>query len=380
MSDIEHSVSQSPLFSAEEEALYARHLRLPELGLEGQKKLKAAKVLVVGAGGLGSPLLLYLAAAGVGRIGIVDGDRVDHSNLHRQVLYTTEDVGKPKVQVAKERLQKLNSHIKIDVFFEFLNRDNALDIINQYDVIADGSDNFPTRYLVNDACVICHKVNVYASIFRFEGQVSVFNYVNKDGSRGVNYRDLYPVPPAPDSVPNCAESGVLGVLPGIIGSMQASEVIKIITSIGEPLTGRLFVFDAASFSSFTLNINKKNNIRITELLDYEQFCHSPLPKQIKAVSIEKLHQLKTENTDFQLIDVREFHEHQDFNIGGELIPLSELTQNRSQIAKDKIVIIHCQSGKRSSEAIQLLESLDNYTNLYNLEGGIEAWKQAQSRK
>ncbi len=380
MSDLKRGAPSNHPFSTAEQALYARHLVLPELGLEGQKKLKAAKVLVVGAGGLGSPLLLYLAAAGVGKIGIVDGDKVDYSNLHRQVLYTTEDVGKPKVQAAKERLQQLNSYIKIDTFFEFLNRDNALNIISEYDIIADGSDNFPTRYLVNDACVICNKINVYASIFRFEGQVSVFNYVNKNGSRGVNYRDLYPVPPAPDSVPNCAESGVLGVLPGIIGSMQANEVIKIITNIGEPLAGRLFVFDAASFNSLILKINKKSNTQITELLDYEQFCNTPLPKQIRSISVEKLYKLKAEKTDFQLIDVREPHEYQDYNIGGELIPLSKLKQNISRIAKDKVVVIHCQSGKRSSDAIHILESLDHYTNLYNLEGGIEAWKQAQIRK
>lgn len=380
MNNLERDMPLNAPFSATEQALYARHLILPELGLEGQKKLRAAKVLVVGAGGLGSPLLLYLAAAGVGRIGIVDGDSVDHSNLHRQVLYTTEDIGKPKVQAAKERLQKLNLYIQIDTYFEFLNRSNALDIINQYDIIADGSDNFPTRYLVNDACVICNKVNVYASIFRFEGQVSVFNYVNKDGSRGVNYRDLYPSPPAPDSVPNCAESGVLGVLPGIIGSMQASEVIKIITNIGEPLTDRLFIFDATSFNALTLKINKKSNVKITELVDYEHFCNTPLPKQIKGISIEKLHQLLTENIDFQLIDVREPHEYQNYNIGGELIPLSQLKQNISRIRKDKMVIIHCQSGKRSREAIQMLESIDIYTNLYNLEGGIETWEQVKYRK
>ena len=220
---------------------YARHITIPEFGIAGQQKLKAAKVLVIGSGGLGSPVLLYLAAAGVGTIGIVDFDIVDESNLQRQVLFTVDDVGASKAQTAKKRLQALNPHIKVIVHETRFTRDNALDIIKDYDVVADGTDNFPTRYLVNDACVLSGKVNVYASIFQFEGQVSVFNYKYPDGSRGPNYRDMFPEPPPPGLVPNCAEGGVLGVLPGIIGSLQASEVIKVITGVGEPLAGRLFL-------------------------------------------------------------------------------------------------------------------------------------------
>ena len=238
-------------FSKQELARYARHFALPDFGMEGQKRLKNSSVLVVGAGGLGSPMLLYLAAAGVGRIGIIDPDVVDMSNLHRQILYNVADIGKSKAEMAREKLLAMNPHITIDAFQMSLTRDNALDLVAQYDIVADGTDNFQTRYLVNDACVLTGKVNVYASIFRFEGQVSVFN-VTKNGERGVNYRDIFPSPPPPGLVPDCAEGGVLGVLPGIIGSMQASEVIKVLTGIGEPLAGRLFIFDAASFTTRVL--------------------------------------------------------------------------------------------------------------------------------
>ena len=242
-------MNDSPQLTSEELARYSRHIVIPEFNIEGQKKLKAAKVLVVGSGGLGSPLLLYLTAAGVGNIGIIDHDVVDDSNLQRQVLFTVNDIGQSKAETAKTRLQQLNPHVNFTVYNEALTSKNALRIIENYDIVADGTDNFPTRYLVNDACVLSNKINVYASIFRFEGQVSVFNFLKEDEERGPNYRDLFPTPPPPGMVPSCAEGGVLGVLPGIIGSMQASEVIKIITGIGEPLVGRLFLYDAASFLS-----------------------------------------------------------------------------------------------------------------------------------
>src|SRR6187551_377204 len=236
-------------FSKEELERYSRHLIIPEFNIVGQRKLKRARVLVVGTGGLGAPLLLYLTAAGVGTIGIVDFDIVDTSNLQRQVLFTTSDVGRPKVEAAKERLQALNPFVNFEVFNTRLESANALDIISRFDIVADGTDNFPTRYLVNDACVLAGKVNVFASIFRFEGQASVFNYLYPDGSRGPNYRDLFPTPPPPGIVPSCAEGGVIGVLPGILGSLQANEVIKVISGVGDPLVGRLFQFDAAEFKT-----------------------------------------------------------------------------------------------------------------------------------
>ncbi|MCR9288708.1 MAG: molybdopterin-synthase adenylyltransferase MoeB [Bacteroidetes bacterium] len=361
--------------SAQEMARYARHIAIPEFNVEGQKKLKAAKVLVIGSGGLGSPVLLYLAAAGVGHLGIVDFDVVDDSNLQRQVLFTVDDVGKSKAETAKKRLHALNPHIKITVHNTRLTKENALDLINQYDIVADGTDNFPTRYLVNDACVLSGKTNVYASIFRFEGQVSVFNYLNEDGTRGPNYRDMFPEPPPPGLVPNCAEGGVLGVLPGIIGSLQACEVIKVITGIGEPLAGRIFLFDAASFTTRTLKVNKNPKTKITELINYEQFC-GILPtnvSEVKEITVKELYHLQVQSTDFQLIDVREPYEYEIANLEGELIPLGAIAESAERISRDKKVIIHCRSGKRSADAIRELESLHGFDNLYNLKGGILAW-------
>lgn len=361
--------------SAQEMARYARHIAIPEFNVEGQKRLKAAKVLVIGSGGLGSPVLLYLAAAGVGHLGIVDFDVVDDSNLQRQVLFTVDDVGKSKAETAKKRLHALNPHIKITVHNTRLTKENALDLINQYDIVADGTDNFPTRYLVNDACVLSGKTNVYASIFRFEGQVSVFNYLNEDGTRGPNYRDMFPEPPPPGLVPNCAEGGVLGVLPGIIGSLQASEVIKVITGIGEPLAGRIFLFDAASFTTRTLKVNKNPKTKITELINYEQFC-GILPtnvSEVKEITVKELYHLQVQSTDFQLIDVREPYEYEIANLEGELIPLGAIAESAERISRDKKVIIHCRSGKRSADAIRELESLHGFDNLYNLKGGILAW-------
>ena len=362
--------------SSPELARYARHLSIPEFGMEGQLKLKSAKVLVIGSGGLGSPLLLYLAAAGVGHIGIVDFDRVDESNLQRQVLFSMHDIGRLKAGVAKERLEALNPHISITVYDTHFSRKNALELVRQYDVVADGTDNFPTRYLVNDACVLEGKPNVYASIFQFEGQVAVFNFLQADGSRGPNYRDMFPEPPPPGLVPSCAEGGVLGVLPGIIGSMQACEVIKVITGVGEPLAGRLFLFDAASFTTRILKVRNNPDTRIERLIDYEAFCGvAPRvwDKSVKEITVQGLQSMISQNIDFQLIDVREPHEYAIANLKGDLIPLTTISGAVHKIATDKKVILHCRSGVRSATAIQELESRFGFDNLYNLKGGILAW-------
>ena len=363
--------------NSKELSRYARHIAIPEFGIEGQQKLKAAKVLVIGAGGLGSPVLLYLAAAGVGTIGIVDFDVVEDTNLQRQVLYTVEDIGQSKAVTAKKKLLALNPHITINVYNTPFTKDNALDIIKDYDIVADGTDNFPTRYLTNDACVLTGKVNVYASIFRFEGQVSVFNYLDKNGERGPNYRDLFPQPPPPGMVPSCAEGGVLGVLPGIIGSLQANEVIKIITGVGEPLAGRLFLFDAASFTTRTLKVKKKPNTNITELINYEQFCGIvPQEKKldmVKEITVQELKKWQEEKKDFQLVDVRKPYEWDIANLEAELIVLDTLPQQVEKIKKDVPVVVHCRSGARSANAIRFLQEQHGYTNLYNLKGGILAW-------
>ncbi|UXX78968.1 molybdopterin-synthase adenylyltransferase MoeB [Reichenbachiella carrageenanivorans] len=363
-------------FSKEELERYSRHLIIPEFNIEGQRKLKEAKVLVVGTGGLGSPLLLYLTAAGVGNIGILDFDVVDDSNLQRQVLFTVDDVGKPKAVAAKARLEKLNPHVNFTVHNEMLTSQNALDIVKDYDVVADGTDNFPTRYLVNDACVILDKVNVYASIFRFEGQVSVFNFKNKEGENGPHYRDLFPTPPPPGLVPSCAEGGVIGVLPGIIGTLQANEVLKVISGIGEPLAGRLFLFDALTFETRTMKIHKnKNTIAVTELIDYEIFCglnEKEKEHEVNEITVEELSKWKATKKDFQLIDVREAYEYEIANLEGELIPLGEITDHVNQIRSDVEVVLHCRSGKRSADAIVALEKL-GFANLLNLKGGILAW-------
>jgi len=368
-------------FSKEELARYDRHIIIPDFGFEAQKKLKAAKVLVIGSGGLGSPSLLYLAAAGVGTIGIVDFDVVDDSNLQRQVLFGVDEIGKPKVEAAKKRLESLNPFITIKVYNQQLTSQNALDIIKDYDVVADGTDNFPTRYLVNDACVLLGKPNVYGSIFQFEGQVSVFNYINKEGELGPNYRDLYPTPPPPGLVPSCAEGGVLGVLPGIIGSLQALEVIKIITGVGETLSGRFFIFDALNFETRTFKIKRSpsnplngDHPTIKQLIDYERFCGvKAVEKPIKEITSRELYDMQVRGEDIQIIDVREPHEYQIANMGGELIPLATVSANADKIERNKKVIVHCKMGGRSAKAIHELEEKFGFTNLYNLKGGILGW-------
>jgi molybdopterin/thiamine biosynthesis adenylyltransferase/rhodanese-related sulfurtransferase/molybdopterin converting factor small subunit len=370
------------VFSKEELARYNRHIIIPEFGFEAQKKLKAAKVLVIGSGGLGSPVLLYLAAAGVGTIGIVDFDVVDDSNLQRQVLFGVDEIGKPKVEAARRRLEALNPYITINIYNTHLNSGNALDILRDYDVIADGTDNFPTRYLVNDASVLLGKPNVYASIFQFEGQVSVFNYRDTQGLLGPNYRDLYPTPPPPGLVPSCAEGGVLGVLPGIIGSLQALEVIKVITGVGETLSGRFYIFDAINFESRTFRIRPREDNpisgkqpTITALIDYEQFCgmRAVEEKPLKEVTVKELYDLQVKGESFQLIDVREPHEYDIVNIGGELIPLATVSANRDRFDRDRKVVVHCKAGGRSAKAIRELEEKFGFTNLYNLKGGILAY-------
>lgn len=361
--------------NSQELARYSRHITLPEMGISGQERLKEGKVLVVGAGGLGAPLLLYLAAAGIGTIGIVDDDVVEDSNLQRQVLFTTADIGKSKADTAKKRIEQLNPYIKVVSINERLTTDNALAIVKDYDVVADGTDNFATRYLVNDACVLLNKVNVYASIFRFEGQVSVFNFPQKDSP---NYRDLFPVPPPSELVPNCAEGGVLGVLPGIIGSIQANEVIKIIAKIGKPLVGRMFIFDTLLFESRIIKFSTpKDRTSITSLIDYEEFCNvkgSKTPSsQLKEISVEEMKDMLDKGEDFQLIDVRQEYEYAISNINGELIPLADIFNQIEKIHTQKKVIIHCQSGARSGNVILELENEFGFTNLYNLKGGILAW-------
>jgi adenylyltransferase/sulfurtransferase len=376
------TTSPTALFTKEELARYNRHIIIPGFGMEAQQKLKAAKVLVVGSGGLGSPVLLYLAAAGVGTIGIVDFDVVDDSNLQRQVLFGVDEIGKPKVEAAKRRLEALNPYIRIHLHNTHINSQNALDIIRDYDVIADGTDNFPTRYLVNDASVLLGKPNVYASIFQFEGQVSVFNYRDSQGKLGPNYRDLYPTPPPPGLVPSCAEGGVLGVLPGIIGSLQALEVIKVITGVGETLAGRFYIFDALNFESrtFTIRAREDNplngkNPTITALIDYEQFCgmRAVEEKQLKEITAKELYDLQVKGEPYQLIDVREPHEYDIVNIGAELIPLATVADNSDRIDRDRKVIVHCKMGGRSAKAIRELEEKFGFTNLYNLKGGILAY-------
>jgi sulfur-carrier protein adenylyltransferase/sulfurtransferase len=369
-------------FSKEELARYNRHIIIPEFGEEAQLKLKAAKVLIIGSGGLGSPALLYLTAAGVGTIGIVDFDVVDDSNLQRQVLFDIHEIGNAKVEAAKRRLEALNPHVQFVLHNTHLNSTNALDIIRNYDVVADGTDNFPTRYLVNDATLLLDKPNVYGSIFQFEGQVSVFNYVNRKGERGPNYRDLYPTPPPPGLVPSCAEGGVLGVLPGIIGSLQALEVIKVITGIGEPLSGRFYTFDALNFESRTFHIKRREdnpvngkNPTINKLIDYELFCgmRAIEEKPVKEITARELYDWQVKGTPFKLIDVREPSEYKIVEIGGELIPPATVLDRAEDIPRDIPVVLHCKAGVRSLKAIRELEEKFGFKNLYNLKGGILAY-------
>ena len=370
--------------SNQEKLRYSRHLNLPDFGIAMQEKLKNAKVLVVGTGGLGAPLLQYLTAVGVGTIGVVDFDIIDESNLQRQVLFGMEDIGKSKTTVAITKLQTQNPFVHFIEHNLKLDASNALEIISNYDVVADGTDNFPTRYLVNDACVLMGKPNVYASIYRFEGQVSVFNWTSKEGVLGPNYRDLFPTPPPPGMIPNCAEGGVLGVLPGIIGSIQASEVIKVITNMGVSLSGRLFLIDVLDFSNRMLNIKRdpKNplngkNPTIKALIDYDSFCGiTNDSNDLIDLSPMELARWLREDHDFQLIDVREAYEFDGGNIGGELIPLKKLTASVNLIDKNRPIVFLCKSGKRSAQAVENIATLwASYSNLRHLKGGLLAWRE-----
>ena len=368
--------------SNDEISRYSRHLIMPEVALDGQKKLKAAKVLTVGTGGLGSPLALYLAAAGVGTLGIVDFDVVDESNLQRQILHGTSDVGRPKVESARDRIEDINPNVNVVVHEEALTSENALDIFADYDVIVDGTDNFPTRYLVNDACVLLGKPNVYGSIFRFEGQASVFW-----AEEGPCYRCLYPEPPPPGLVPSCAEGGVLGILPGAIGTIQATETVKLILGIGEPLIGRLMLYDALGMSFREMKLRKDPNCpvcgenpTVTELIDYQEFCGIPQAAAaeqangVPEISVTDLKRKMDAGENINVLDVREPHEYEVANIGVRLVPLGELPQRLAEFDQNENFAIHCKTGGRSAKAVKLLQDA-GFQNVYNVKGGITAWSE-----
>ncbi len=388
--------TELPKLTNEEIARYSRHLILPEVGLEGQQKLKAAKVLCVGTGGLGAPLAMYLAAAGVGTLGLVDFDVVDESNLQRQIIHSQATVGKLKVDSAEITLHGLNKNTKIVKHNTMLTSANAMEIFRDYDVIADGTDNFQTRYLVNDACVLSGKPNAYGSIFRFEGQASVFGL-----PEGPCYRCLYPEPPPPGLVPSCAEGGVLGILPGLVGVIQATETIKLILGIGEPLVGRLLLVDALAMSFRTLKLRKNPDCpvcgthrSVTELIDYDQFCGIPKPAAagplevardqavgaarvvdgIPQITVEELKRKLDANEDVFVLDVREPHEYPIANLGAPLIPVGEVERRLGELAehKESEIVVHCRSGARSQKAAVVLKNA-GFTNVSNLSGGILAW-------
>jgi sulfur-carrier protein adenylyltransferase/sulfurtransferase len=374
---------KAPTFTSEELRRYSRHLLLPEVGVAGQRRLREAKVLIVGAGGLGTPSALYLAAAGVGEIGLVDFDQVEVSNLQRQILYTTADVGRPKLEAAKARLEALNPGTRVVTHSERFTSANALDTLRPYDVVLDGTDNFPTRYLVNDASVLLGKPNVYGSIYRFEGQVSVF-----DARHGPCYRCLYPEPPPPDLVPSCAEAGVLGVLPGLVGVLQATETIKLILGVGEPLIGRLLLYDALGLRFRELKLRKNPHCVLCspqatqkELIDYAAFCGVPgagapeVPGGVEQVSPEALHtELASEHPPL-LVDVREPEEWAISKIpGAVLIPKGELPERVDELTRARAVVLYCRSGKRSADSARLLLDL-GFRNVRSLQGGINAWSE-----
>jgi adenylyltransferase/sulfurtransferase len=371
-----------PKLSHKEIHRYSRHLLIPDVGLEGQQKLKAASVLIIGTGGLGSPVALYLAAAGVGRIGLVDYDIVGFSNLQRQIIHGESRLGNLKVESARDRLLDLNSEIQVDIYNEFITSENAFEIADPYDLIIDGTDNFPTRYLVNDLCVLTGKPNVYGSIFRFDGQASVFF-----AEQGPCYRCLFPEPPPPGLVPSCAEGGVFGVLPGTIGSIQAAEALKLILGIGEPLIGRLLLFDALDMSFQTVKLKKNpgckicgENPEITELIDYEAFCGMPAHDHDAGsagedwdITAENLSAQLNKGVDLRLIDVREPHEQEISNLdGSELIPLGEFATRLSELDSTQEIVLYCKSGTRSTRALEILVS-SGFKKVKNLKHGINAW-------
>lgn len=371
-------VDVAPL-SNEEVLRYSRHLIMPEVGMEGQEKLKAARVLCIGTGGLGSPLALYLAAAGVGTLGLVDFDVVDFSNLQRQVIHFTSDVGRSKLKSAAEKIAAINPFVNVKPFETRLTSENALKIFEGFDIIVDGTDNFPTRFLVNDACVFTGKPNVYGSIFRFEGQASVFAAKN-----GPCYRCLYPEPPPPGLVPSCAEGGVLGILPGLVGLIQATEAIKLILGQGEPLIGRLLLVDALGMRFRELKLRKNpdcvvcgKNPSVTKLIDYEEFCglrgqEKPVSTNSFEISVEELKRRLDAKEDVFILDVREPHEYQICHINGHLIPLNDLPKRINELDPDQEMVVHCKMGGRSAKAVEFLHK-SGFTKAKNLTGGILAW-------
>ena len=376
--------AETATLTKEEILRYSRHLIMPEVGMEGQLKLKQAKVLLVGTGGLGAPLGLYLAAAGIGRIGLVDFDIVDHTNLHRQVIHGTKDVGRKKLDSAIDRMRDINPNVQLDRHEVALTSENAFEVMKDYDIVVDGTDNFPTRYLVNDACVILKKPNVYGSIFRFEGQATVFAYQG-----GPCYRCLYPEPPPPGLVPSCAEGGVLGILPGMIGIIQATETVKLILGIGQPLVGRLVLYDALDMKFRELKLRRNpecpvcgDHPTVTKLIDYEQFCGvaaastAPASGEISAAEVKA----KIDRGDkFLLLDVREPHEAQICRIPeATLIPLGDLAKRVSELDMTGEIVAHCKSGKRSAQAIEILK-VAGFKNLRNMTGGILAWSDQVDR-
>ena len=370
---------EPPPLSNEEVLRYSRHLIMPEVGMEGQQKLKAARVLCIGTGGLGSPLALYLSAAGVGTIGLVDFDVVDFTNLQRQVIHFTSDVGRPKLESAREKIASINPYVNVKTFDTRLTSQNALEIFSDFDIIVDGTDNFPTRFLVNDACVFTGKPNVYGSIFRFEGQASVF--AAKDGPC---YRCLYPEPPPPGLVPSCAEGGVLGILPGLVGLIQATEAIKLILGSGQPLIGRLLLVDALGMKFRELKLRKNPDCvvcgthpTVTKLIDYEEFCglrgqEKPVNTGVPEISVEELKQRLDAKEDLFILDVREPHEYNICNLNGTLIPLNDLPRRVHELDPSKEMVVHCRSGARSARAVGFLQQA-GFTKAKNLAGGILAW-------
>ena len=372
----------TPALTNEEVARYSRHLIMPEVGMDGQLKLKAASVLCIGAGGLGSPVAMYLAAAGVGRIGIVDFDVVDYSNLQRQIIHGTPDVGRPKLDSARDSLAAINPEVRIDTYNVALSSSNALDLFREYDIIVDGTDNFPTRYLVNDACVLLGKPNCYGSIFRFEGQASVFG-----APGGPCYRCLYPEPPPPGLVPSCAEGGVLGILPGVVGTIQATEAVKLIMGVGEPLIGRFLIYDALRMRFRELKLRKDPDCpvcgehrTVTELIDYDQFCGIAPPASAAAdpppsddATVEQLKARLDQRDEPFILDVREPQEYQICNIpGSTLIPLGDLPSRLHELEGRGEMIVHCKSGVRSAKAVKLLREA-GFAQAKNLRGGILRW-------
>ncbi len=378
--DVANAAKPDAVTLTNEEVLrYSRHLIMPEVGMEGQQKLKAAKVLCIGAGGLGSPLALYLAAAGVGTLGMVDFDVVDFTNLQRQVLHTTADVGRKKLDSAAEKLNAINPNVNIRKFETRLSSANALELFREFDIIADGTDNFPTRYLVNDACVLTGKPNVYGSIFRFEGQASVF--ATKDGPC---YRCLYPEPPPPGLVPSCAEGGVLGILPGLVGVIQATETIKLILGAGDPLIGRLLLVDALGMKFRELKLRKNPDCpacgkdpTVTALIDYNEFCgirgeEAPVAAGVPEITVQDLKQRLDRGDDLFVLDVREPHEYQICNLSGYLIPLGDLPKRVHELDSSREIVAHCRSGVRSAKAVTFLQQA-GFKKVTNLQGGILAW-------